>query len=34
MTTHESKKKGTHILEVTYAVADSIRKARIEVEVV
>lgn len=28
------KEKGTHILEVTYAVADSIRKARIEVEVV
>ena len=28
------KEKGTHILEVTYTVADSIRKARIEVEVV
>ena len=28
------KEKGTHVLEVTYAVADSIRKARIEVEVV
>ena len=28
------KEKGTHTLEVTYAVADSIRKARIEVEVV
>lgn len=28
------KETGTHILEVTYVVADSIRKARIEVEVV
>ena len=28
------KEKGTHVLEVTYTVADSIRKARIEVEVV
>lgn len=28
------KEKGTYVLEVTYAVADSIRKARIEVEVV
>ena len=28
------EEKGTHILEVTYTVADSIRKARIEVEVV
>ena len=28
------EEKGTHTLEVTYAVADSIRKARIEVEVV
>lgn len=28
------KETGTHILEVTYTVADSIRKARIEVEVV
>lgn len=28
------KEKGAHILEVTYTVADSIRKARIEVEVI
>ena len=28
------EEKGTHILEVTYTVADSIRKARIEVEVI
>lgn len=28
------KETGTHILEVTYKVADSTRKARIEVEVV
>ena len=28
------KETGTHILEVTYTVADSIRKTRIEVEVI